>query len=66
MKKIVLFFVFILSVCGDVMASNIGDDDVVTIPINTGESEDSGRGFLEVAGSGLCKKNSRCFRKETG
>ena len=39
MKKIVLFFVFILSVCGDVMASNIGDDDVVTIPINTGESE---------------------------
>ena len=41
MKKIVLFFVFILSVCGDVMASNIGDDDVVTIPINTGESEDN-------------------------
>lgn len=42
MRRIVLllFFVFYLSLCGDVMASGIKDDDIVTIPIEkTGEEE---------------------------
>lgn len=42
MRKTVLllFFVFALSLCGDVMASGIKDEDVVTIPIEkTGEEE---------------------------
>ena len=42
MRRIVLllFFVFNLSLCGDVMASGIKDDDIVTIPIEkTGEEE---------------------------
>ncbi len=43
MRKIVmlLFFVFSFSLCIDVMASDIKDEDVVTIPINTGDSEDN-------------------------
>lgn len=43
MRKTVLllFFVFALSLCGDVMASGIKDEDVVTITKNTGESEEN-------------------------